>query len=130
MQSEGRKASKRKYANSLKGKMQRNGWRRTTIRGRMHRKYRDMCRRCTDINYPGYHYYGGRGIKNKFKSAGEFSDYVINVMGIKDIGQVEGLYIDRINNEGHYEPGNIRFVTAKVSANNRRKRKCKKDRQC
>jgi len=121
MQSESRRASKRKYANSPKGRLQQSNWRRTTLRGYLHRVYRDIKRRCTDPRFEGYKYWGGRGVKDNFKSAANFADYVINVLRIDP----RGLQIDRINNNGHYEPGNIRFVTAKINANNRRKRKCR-----
>ena len=59
--------------------------------------------------------YSKKGIKNLFKSSDEFVDYVVNVLKVDP----HGLQVDRINNDGHYEPGNIRFVTAKVNSNNR-----------
>lgn len=72
--------------------------------------------RCSDSRHPRYKDYGGRGIRCKFKSKSDFTDYVVNVLQIDP----RGLQIDRIDNNGHYEPGNIRFVTLKENCNNRR----------
>jgi len=36
----------------------------------------------------------------------------------------QGYILDRRNNDGHYEPGNVRWVTRKESNRNRRRWKC------
>lgn len=94
----------------------------STIRGHLRRMFVGMKQRCTNQKNKRYKDYGGRGIKNKFKSSDKFLDYVINELRVDP----RGLQIDRIDNDGNYEPGNIRFVTAKENSNNRREPACQK----
>ena len=76
-----------------------------------YKSWSEMKRRCYNYNYKGYHRYGGRGIKvckewiNNFPA---FYDY----MGPRD----KGYGIDRIDNDGNYEPGNVRWVTVSENA--------------
>ena len=86
-------------------------------------RYFRMLNRCINPNDDSYPYYGGRGIEVCFKSFDEFLDYVINELPVVDI---DGLDIDRIDNNGNYEPGNIRFVTHKVNCQNKRPYKKRK----
>lgn len=70
--------------------------------------------RCTNPKHPGYHNYGGRGIEMRFES--------IEAL-VADIGEnpVPGvLTLDRINNDGHYEAGNVRWADRKTQTHNRR----------
>lgn len=93
---------------------------RQTLTGYLKQIYRGMKKRCTNPNRHNYKWYGGRGIENRFLTSDQFVDYVIKKLGITEFEQVRGLQVDRVDNNGDYEPGNIRFVTAKVNANNRR----------
>ena len=73
-----------------------------------------MKQRCSNPNHKSYHNYGGRGIivcdewKNNYQA---FYDWSMNN------GYKEGLSIDRINNNGNYEPSNCRW-TDKITQNN------------
>jgi ribosomal protein L37AE/L43A len=75
---------------------------------RLYEVWKMMIRRCRDGNIPTYKYYGGRGIKvcEKWrKNFANFRDWALSN------GYGEGLQIDRIDNDGGYEPNNCRFVT-------------------
>ena len=69
--------------------------------------------RCTNPNATHFHNYGGRGIKFLFNGFEEF---------LADVGPRPGkeYSIDRINNEGNYEPGNVRWATRKNQSRNKR----------
>lgn len=79
-----------------------------------------MVQRTTNKNHPHYNLWGGRGIVvcNEWR---ESSISFIN--WAKSNGYKEGLDIDRINNDGNYEPSNCRFVTRSQNLLNKRKRK-------
>lgn len=73
----------------------------------------NMRARCRDHTQAGYANYGGRGI-----SVCERWERFENFLA--DMGErPEGLSIDRINNDGNYEPSNCRWATRTVQNNNR-----------
>jgi hypothetical protein len=83
----------------------------------MYCTWSNMRRRCRDHNHPNYKYYGGRGIEvcESWQGKNGFMNFV-NDMGIRP----DGLSIDRINNDGNYNPANCRWATTKQQANNKR----------
>ncbi len=89
---------------------------RNTIKGHLGQVYYALNYRCNNPKYSKYRDYGGRGIQNKFESLDDFRGYVANELKVDP----RGLQIDRIDNDGHYEKGNIRFVTCTENNNNKR----------
>jgi hypothetical protein len=77
--------------------------------------FRTMKQRCTDTKTWNYKNYGGRGIKCLYSSFNKF---------ISDVGRrpFKSAQINRINNDGNYEPGNVNWVTRSENCKNRRAR--------
>ena len=91
---------------------------RKTLQGYLYCLFSNMRRRCNNPKDKKYKFYGGRGIKVKFASFDDFFDYVVNVLK----ADPRGLTIDRIDNDGHYEKGNIRFITHRENCQNRQRK--------
>jgi hypothetical protein len=65
-------------------------------------------------------YYGGRGIRICQEWLDDLEVFVAYLANLPDSDD-RRLWLDRIRNDGNYEPGNLRFVTPSESACNRRR---------
>ena len=87
---------------------------------RIYHTWKAISQRCNNKNNPAYKRYGGRGITicDSWKK-----DFLLFKKWALLNGYKENLFIDRIDNNGDYEPNNCRWVTAKQ---NNRNKNCNK----
>lgn len=81
---------------------------------KLNRVWSGMKARCGNPGHESYHRYGGRGIKvcERWQS---FENFYAD-MGV---AYKHGLSIDRINNDGDYEPSNCRWATSEEQGMNK-----------
>lgn len=80
--------------------------------------WKGIKRRCLKPTFKQWGDYGGRGIRICDRWLNSFEHF------LTDVGRRPGpgYSIDRINNDGHYEPGNCRWATKVQQAANRRRK--------
>lgn len=85
---------------------------------RLYMAWQNMKRRCTNENDIHFSRYGGRGIR-------VCDEWMDSYIAFRDWsfshGYEDNLEIDRIDNDGGYEPSNCRWVTRSQQLSNRRK---------
>jgi len=84
----------------------------------LYRIWKGMMHRCYHSRDTSYKYYGQRGIS-------VYKEWHFAPTFIKDIERLigsspEGYTLDRIDNDGNYEPGNLRWATRSTQGFNRR----------
>lgn len=82
----------------------------------LYKVWKEMRARCNRVSHARFSDYGGRGVQVCATWNTSFAAFE------KDVGlqYQAGLQLDRINNDGHYEPGNTRWVDAKTNCRNSR----------
>ncbi len=86
----------------------------------LYARWLSMMNRCHNPQSTNWARYGGRGIIvcERWQDFAAFEQDILTTIGPCP----PGLSIDRINNDGNYEPGNVRWATVSEQARNRRPR--------
>ena len=82
---------------------------------RIYREWCHMRERCNSPNHKSYKHYGGKGIK----VCAEWHEPSKFVSWARENGWTKGLQLDRIDNNGDYEPDNCHFISPKDNMANR-----------
>lgn len=82
----------------------------------IYKVWTSMKYRCDNPKCPGYEHWGGRGIRYTAEW-NNFETFFVDVVN----GYNKDLQLDRIDNDGNYEPKNVRWATREQQVGNQRR---------
>lgn len=101
------------HSNRRDGKLRKHG---VTFDDKIYRAWQSIKQRVFNPNVRNYHRYGGRGISMCPQWAGDFEAFRAAV----GTPPSPSHSLDRIDNDGDYAPGNVRWATASEQRTNQR----------
>ena len=89
---------------------------------KLYKAWSDMKSRCNNQNHRSYHNYGARGIRVCDEWSENYQTFYEDVSELPYFNE-PGYSLDRIDNDGNYEPGNVRWADRVTQLNNKRSNK-------
>lgn len=112
--------------NALLSAQKKVGWRKENAnkRHQSYDRWRGIKKRCFNPKHDAYEYYGGRGITLYEQWIDDFQSFASYLD--ENLGKCpEGFTLDRIDNDKHYEPNNLRWSDRETQRGNQRPRQHK-----
>ncbi len=89
--------------------------------GALYRRWMKIKERCFDPKHNRFRHYGGRGIRMWSGWAESFECFEQDILTTIGDWPGPGLTLDRIDNDGGYVPGNLRWATRSEQNRNQRR---------
>lgn len=89
----------------------------------LYNRVQAMRARCCATSSPLYPMYGGKGVEFRFAGVKQGTLWIMENLGLPTFSSVaerSRIQIDRINPAGHYEPGNLRWLSVELNQHNKR----------
>lgn len=89
----------------------------------LYNRVQAMRARCLSPSCDQYPAYGGRGVEFRFSGVKQGTLWIMENLGLPKFSSVSDrsrIQLDRIDPHGHYEPGNLRWISVELNQHNKR----------